>query len=226
MDKERKREIKQARIKKSILIALQELIKEIGYDKMTMDLLAEKVALSRATLYNYFESKEDLFIQMGMEAYAILEKMFQDAIDPSKSGIDQIQAIGYAFIDFHTNQFFYRKALDYAEECQIRIQKQIIQNKKKLGEKKIEKFSEILKNFEIQKNKFVKIWVSTIQNAIDNKSIRQDIPATTLAMTIGTLMSGLLDELLNRANALNTFALSQQVIIDNVMDFIRKGLII
>ncbi|UYP47453.1 hypothetical protein NEF87_003738 [Candidatus Lokiarchaeum ossiferum] len=224
ISKSEKRKIKHAKVKKTILLAFKEIIDEFGAENVTMNILAERTALSRATLYNYFESKEDLFIKLGIEAYDILTKKFEKATVKSKSGIENVEALGYAFIDFHTKQFFYRKALDYAGESYKKINIQIERLNSEKDQLKMERLKKILQNFEMHEMQFVKIWTFTIQQAIDDQTIRQDLSAPILAMTIGTLMTGLLDELLNRSSLMPNFAQASQNIIEIVMDFIKKGL--
>jgi AcrR family transcriptional regulator len=57
-----------------IISAASELFKTRGYHPTTMDDIAEKAEISRATLFNYFPSKETLLLPWGQE---ILEQHIQ-----------------------------------------------------------------------------------------------------------------------------------------------------
>jgi len=55
-----RRERKTLRTRQEILDAARELFDKNPYDDVTMDDIAEQADLSRATLYNHFNSKEDI----------------------------------------------------------------------------------------------------------------------------------------------------------------------
>ncbi|MFE8047399.1 TetR/AcrR family transcriptional regulator [Brenneria goodwinii] len=47
--------------RQAIITAAAQLFQEIGYERASMDAVARRVGGSKATLYNYFTSKEELF---------------------------------------------------------------------------------------------------------------------------------------------------------------------
>ena len=53
--------------RKQLLTESFELFAEIGYGKITMRQLAQKLGISTGTLYHYFPSKEEMFIQLVEE---------------------------------------------------------------------------------------------------------------------------------------------------------------
>ncbi|MFX0021252.1 MAG: TetR/AcrR family transcriptional regulator [Candidatus Hermodarchaeota archaeon] len=61
-----KKERKALRTKKIILEAAKELFSEKGFDFVTMEEIADLAALSRATLYNYFNTKEEIYFSIGI----------------------------------------------------------------------------------------------------------------------------------------------------------------
>ena len=74
MDQVPLRERNKQRITQRIISAASELFKTCGYHPTTMDDIAEKAEISRATLFNYFKSKEALLLPWGQE---ILEQHIQ-----------------------------------------------------------------------------------------------------------------------------------------------------
>lgn len=74
MDQVPLRERNKQRVKERIISAASELFKIRGYHPTTMDDIAEKAEISRATLFNYFPSKETLLLPWGQE---ILELTIQ-----------------------------------------------------------------------------------------------------------------------------------------------------
>jgi hypothetical protein len=61
-----KKERKALRTKKIILKAAKELFSEKGFDFVIMEDIADLAALSRATLYNYFNTKEEIYFSIGI----------------------------------------------------------------------------------------------------------------------------------------------------------------
>ena len=53
--------IKREEKKQMILHAATECFSQLGYDKTTLDDIGGKVKLNKASLYYYYNSKEDLF---------------------------------------------------------------------------------------------------------------------------------------------------------------------
>jgi len=67
MDRLPLRERNKRRVTQRIISAASELFKTCGYHPTTMDDIAEKAEISRATLFNYFPSKEALLLPWGQE---------------------------------------------------------------------------------------------------------------------------------------------------------------
>jgi AcrR family transcriptional regulator len=67
MDRIPLRERNKQRVTQRIISAASELFKTCGYHTTTMDDIAEKAEISRATLFNYFPAKEALLLPWGQE---------------------------------------------------------------------------------------------------------------------------------------------------------------
>jgi AcrR family transcriptional regulator len=74
MDHVSLRERNRQRVTQRIISAAESLFKAHGFHRTTMDDIAEKAEISRATLFNYFPSKEALLLPWGRE---ILEQQMQ-----------------------------------------------------------------------------------------------------------------------------------------------------
>jgi AcrR family transcriptional regulator len=96
---ERRQEEKERR-RAEILDAAEAVAAELGWDEMTMDQVARKARLSRALLYVYFKDKTDLLFGTCERALATLTQRFAEAVARQKRGLDQIVAIGRAYIAF------------------------------------------------------------------------------------------------------------------------------
>lgn len=75
-----------------ILDAAQELMVEQGYADMSMDDLAARVGISKATLYHHFSSKEELAIKVIVRAMRRGEEQIK-SLDESLPAIERLQAV-------------------------------------------------------------------------------------------------------------------------------------
>lgn len=70
-----------------ILTVAAQAFQELGYERTTMSTICARVGGSKATLYNYFPSKEELFFEiMNLSTEAEFEAV-HSAIDPSTENI-------------------------------------------------------------------------------------------------------------------------------------------
>ena len=96
---ERRIEEKERR-RAEILDAAERLYAGKGWDAVTMEEVARSARLSRALLYVYFRDKEELLFGIGERAMAVLRERFVAAVARQARGLDQVEAIGRAYIAF------------------------------------------------------------------------------------------------------------------------------
>lgn len=73
--------------RQTILAVAEQTFKELGFERTTMSEICSRVGGSKATLYNYFSSKEELFYEvMSLTSEAEFEAVHR-AIDPSTEDI-------------------------------------------------------------------------------------------------------------------------------------------
>jgi len=100
---ERRGEEKERR-RAEILDAAQALYLEKGWDALTVDQVARSARLSRALVYVYFRDKEELLFAVGERAMHLLRDRFIEAAASHPRGLDQIEAIGRAYMRY-ANEF-------------------------------------------------------------------------------------------------------------------------
>lgn len=69
--------------KEQIMQVALELIAQEGFSNVTISKIAAKAKISKGLMYNYFESKEELIIEIMMNGL----KELAEAFDPNKDGI-------------------------------------------------------------------------------------------------------------------------------------------
>ncbi len=104
---QRKERERKARID-LIINSASEIFAKLGYHKTSMDLIAEKAELGKATLYYYFPSKEKLLISVLEEGlkdfFNSLEKVLSKIDDPLQK-IETITLTGADFFSRNKNFF-------------------------------------------------------------------------------------------------------------------------
>jgi TetR/AcrR family transcriptional regulator len=96
---ERRGEEKERR-RAEILDAAEALYAKTGWDALTVDQVARSARLSRALVYVYFRDKEELLFAIGERAMALLRDRFAQAAAGHALGLDQVEAIGRAYMGY------------------------------------------------------------------------------------------------------------------------------
>ncbi|MEG0899693.1 MAG: TetR/AcrR family transcriptional regulator [Oscillospiraceae bacterium] len=102
--------------KAKIIETMYHLIAEKGYDKSSIGQIAEAIGIKKASIYYYFKSKEDIFLEMvkGLyeEDYYDRSELFDKNIDVN-SYEKELISVGFDFIDSYFGNKDLRKV--YAE---------------------------------------------------------------------------------------------------------------
>lgn len=91
-EKERRRE--------QIVDAAERVFLKHGFEASTMDQIAREARVSRALVYVYFRDKTALHIAICLRALAMLRLRFEAAVAEAGSGLQQVYAIGRAYMRF------------------------------------------------------------------------------------------------------------------------------
>lgn len=83
-----------------IVDAAEAVYAEHGWDAVTMEQVARRARLSRALLYVYFRDKTDLHFALVERSLEELRRRFEAARMGRARGIDEVEAIGYAYLAF------------------------------------------------------------------------------------------------------------------------------
>jgi AcrR family transcriptional regulator len=95
-----RREDERARKRAAILDAAEILYAKNGWDALTVEEVARTARLSRALVYVYFRDKEDLLFAIGERAMRSLRDRIRSVTSTSATGLDQIEAIGRAYMGY------------------------------------------------------------------------------------------------------------------------------
>jgi len=95
-----RRQEERDRRRAEIVDAAEALYAEIGWEAVTMDQVARRARLSRALLYVYFRDKGDLHFALAERSLEELRRRFVAARVGRALGIDEVEAIGRAYLAF------------------------------------------------------------------------------------------------------------------------------
>ncbi|HKR92479.1 TetR/AcrR family transcriptional regulator [Novosphingobium sp.] len=85
--------------REAILDIATELFREVGYERASMAAISARAGGSKATLYNYFKSKEELFAAAMMEAMEDQGQALLDLLDASDNDVAAVlRRFGEAFL--------------------------------------------------------------------------------------------------------------------------------
>ncbi|MFX1418888.1 MAG: TetR/AcrR family transcriptional regulator [Promethearchaeota archaeon] len=223
MANERKKRIQQRKEKEKeqrrneIIMTAMDIFISKGFNNTKMEEIAYKASLSKGTLYNYFDSKNDLYLVVGTIAIRKLNE-FYEAIDlTSKSDLERLLTLGYAIYEF-SKKFpgLYNIASDIRKKpFFLNINQKVMK-----GASLTRNEAEI--NFETQR--YQKLVLNPIKDGIDNKIIRDDLTPIFLIATLTSLTEGLIDSLRNFKPLYDSYGVNTDDIFDLVFEWITEGI--
>ncbi len=110
------RRTKRALKENDILDAAERIFASQGYSNAKMENIGKEAGVSKATVYFYFESKENLYMAIAFRAMTMLNNMMYDAVheSKSKSGLDSVLQLMETYFEFGSKYPLYTEAmLDY-----------------------------------------------------------------------------------------------------------------
>lgn len=96
---------------RKIVEAARRLFLTESYDLVTMDMIAQTAGVSKATLYAYFPSKDELFSSLMQQECQAFEQQFVFSLQPNESLEDTLTRLGAALmaaVDKEEVQCLYR----------------------------------------------------------------------------------------------------------------------
>jgi len=96
-----------------ILDVAENLFFSKGYDNVSMSGIAKKVGLGKATLYIYFDGKEELFFAVVLRGVKILNKIIKEKVEKEDTGLEKLVAFKKAYSEFIKAFSDYFKAYNY-----------------------------------------------------------------------------------------------------------------
>jgi AcrR family transcriptional regulator len=213
-DKKTSRKQRETDLKTQIILeAAEKLFLSNGYEGTTMDQIANESEFSKGTLYNYFASKEELYLGIGTKAYETIIGYTKDSIEKNEPGLDQLKTIGYAYYEFTKNYPGYAHVF---HDIAIKLPS--------VAQKPKEELTLIEKDYLKKSEAYEELFKNVIIDAIKSKTIRSDKDPLLIGFTLFMVTSGIMKELEQYQNTLETLKFSGDDIIELVFEMIEAGL--
>lgn len=87
-------------IKKAILHGALSILSEEGYGALTMRKIAARTGMTAANIYNYFHSKDDIYLELVIQGFGLLHGSLKTAIETPGAPVDRIRDIMDAYYGF------------------------------------------------------------------------------------------------------------------------------
>lgn len=98
MEKQSRRERNKIQCRQRILRASRQLFSAKGYEETTMDDVAERAEVSKATLYNYFPGKDSLLMGIAEAELEQIREMIDGELRQVPSPLERLRLVLRAFV--------------------------------------------------------------------------------------------------------------------------------
>jgi len=95
--RERERQLR----RETIIEAAQALFEQKGFERTTVEEIADEAELGKGTIYSYFNNKEEIYIAILEKKLDFLEEKMREAVANSESAVDALYGLYEAFIKYH-----------------------------------------------------------------------------------------------------------------------------
>jgi AcrR family transcriptional regulator len=87
--------------RRAIMRAALCVFREVGYERASMSEIAARLGGSKATLYGYFKSKEELFASAMVEEVSDKARLMHETLEPDTDDLEAtLEIFGRAYLDF------------------------------------------------------------------------------------------------------------------------------
>jgi len=87
-------------VRSTILTTAWQLVKEDGWQSLSIRRIADAIEYSIPVIYDHFENKEAILLEFGKDGFRLLTQKLQKAKDRHGKPADQLKAIAEAYWDF------------------------------------------------------------------------------------------------------------------------------
>ena len=205
---ERRLEEKERR-RAEIVDAAEAAGREVGLDALTMDDVARRARLSRALLYVYFQDRSDLMFGLAERAMGMLHARFMEAAERNRNGLEQVSAMGRAYVAFSQE---FPVLFDALARCEVQSTEPAESSPSEQA-------------CAAGGDRLQAALVASIESGVRDGSIRADVGSPMLmSVTLWGFMHGIIQLTTNKAHALTHHGVTAKALIDHAISMITRDL--
>jgi len=87
-------------IQERILEAALHIIIQEGFPALTMRRIASRIGMTAPNIYNYYTSKDELYISLVIKGFEMLHRELMSVYDAHENPVERGEALARAYIDF------------------------------------------------------------------------------------------------------------------------------
>ena len=190
--------------RKEILAAAERIFFAKKGDKGTMDDVAEKVELSKGTLYLYFKNKTDLLYAIAEKGVGLLHKCFSNVLKPELTGREQLSDLGDEFVRF---------VEDYPRHFELIMRFEVTGPRTKEGR---------------ETNLLMEPALSVLREVLirgqQDGTIRKDLSENEIVIILWSQMAGLMQSILRKERYIDHYRVDLKRVIKGHYRIIMKGI--
>jgi AcrR family transcriptional regulator len=206
---ERKEREKEQR-RQEIITAAEKVFFKKGIDNATMDDVAEKAELSKATLYLYFSSKDEIYSAIYSKSQEKLFKTIKKATDQLPNTREKISEFISAFISFQKKNPEYFEAFFYFLTRDVEFSKENCYVKQRRNSGK----------------EFLSYWAKLVQQGKKENLIRKNLNEIPVALILWMQLIGFLKIYPGLKKSLQKeYDVTEDEIFDEYFELIFNGMI-
>jgi TetR/AcrR family transcriptional regulator len=220
--KEREKEQRRS----DILQAAEELFFARGFDSVSMDDIAKKVELNKATLYLYFKDKESLFFAVVLRGVRILYSMVKEKEKREMFGADKFWATGHAFFEFADRYPDHLRLYDYFQSGRFdpgdfQSEEEAIGNYWRSGIAQVTNDEYAAEIIELRKE-MLALRSGAIKAGMEEGTIRPGLDPVEVAVVYTLLLESMPNMRIDLKNALDGRGIDRQKFISDIRELMGK----
>lgn len=111
-----RRERELARHRQEMLEAAQAVFSEYGFEKARMEDIAQRAEFAVGTLYRFFSSKDQLYLELLRDKADVMEVRIEEAINAGNTPLEKVRNIFFTRLDlFWDHKVFFRLLVQETE---------------------------------------------------------------------------------------------------------------
>jgi len=190
--------------RKEILAAAEKIFFAGSGDQGTMDDVAEKVELSKGTLYLYFKNKTELLYALAEKGVELLHQCFSRVTKPELTGREQLSDLGDEFVRF---------VEEYPGYIELIMRFEVTGPRPKDGRKT-----------DLLMEPALSVLREILTRGQQDGTIRNDLSENEIVIILWSQMAGLMQSILRKERYIDHYGVNLKRVIKGHYRIIMKGI--